>query len=157
MSLSSPYRMKSRPSLYVLLGLLLIALGSIWFFYGVETLTPSQVFPAVVNRDCAPWDGSAFTMSMPLPDGSSMAISIYQSPDMKLPTRFSFPDESMTQGNALLLLPVGSSERLTGEVWLQRVDQGTPVEGRFQLRSEAGVQFEGSFLAEWGDEIIYCG
>ena len=87
--------------------------------------------------------------------GSSIAISIYRSPDIKLPASFSFPDESLRKGNALLLLPVGSPEALTGEVWLQRVAEGMPVEGRF--RSEAGAQFEGRFVAEWGDEIVYCG
>jgi hypothetical protein len=149
--------MKSRISLYVFLGLLLIALGGIWFFSRAETQTQPQVFPAVVNRDCAPWDGSAFTVSIPLPNRSSTAISIYQSPDIQFPASFSFPDESMSQGHALLLLPVGSPEQLTGTVWFQRVEQGTPVEGRFQFRSEAGVQIEGRFIAEWGDEIIYCG
>jgi len=149
--------MKSRISLYVFLGLLLIALGGIWFFSRAETQTQSHVFPAVVNRDCAPWDGSAFTVSIPLSNTSDIAISIYQSPDFQFPASFSFPDESMSQGHALLLLPVGSPEQLTGTVWFQRVEQGTPVEGRFRFRSEAGVQIEGRFIAEWGHEIIYCG
>lgn len=140
-----------------LLILLLIVLGGIWFFATGETRRPLQVFPAVINRDCAPWDGSAFTVSIPLDDGSNMAISIYQSPDIKLPASFSFPDESMKEGNALLLLPGGSSEQLTGNAWFQRAEQGIPVEGRFRLRSESGVEFEGKFVAEWGDEIVYCG
>jgi hypothetical protein len=147
--------MKSRISLFILLSVLLIALSGIWFFSRGET--QSQLFPAVVNRDCAPWDGSAFTVSIPLPDGSSMTISIYQSPEIQRPASFSFPDESMSQGHALLLLPVGTPVQLTGTVWFQRVEQGIPVEGRFQFLSEAGVQFEGRFIAEWGDEIIYCG
>jgi hypothetical protein len=149
--------MKSRISLYTGLVLLLIALGGIWFFTRGKTQTPSHIFPAAVNRDCAPWDGSAFTVSMPLRDGSDIAISIYRSPNIPFPTRYLFPDETMREGHALLLLPVGSPEALTGEVWLQRVDQGIPVEGRFRLRSEAGKQYEGRFVAEWGNEIVYCG
>ena len=149
--------MKYRTSLYVLLGLLLIALAGIWFFARWETQAPAQVFPAAVNRDCAPWDGSAFTVSIPWSDGGTLRISIYRSPDIKLPASFSFPDETMREGNVLLLLPVGLPEQLTGKVWFPRVEVGTPVEGRFQFRSEAGAQFEGKFLAEWGDEIIYCG
>ena len=149
--------MKSRFSLYVLLGLLLIALGGIWFYFSVETQTPLQVFPAVVNRDCAPWDGSAFTVSIPLRDGSSLAISIYKSPKIKFPVSFSFPDELMKNGNAMLRSPIGSLEQLTGKVWFQRVEQGIPVEGRFQFQSEAGMQFEGRFIAEWENELIYCG
>jgi hypothetical protein len=149
--------MKSRISLYVLLGLLLIALGGIWFFYGGENRTPLHVFSATINRDCAPWDGGAFTVSIPLRNGSSMAISIFRSPEIKLPASFSFPDESMRDGNALLLPPVGPPEQLTGKVWFQRVEQGIPIEGRFQFQTEIGTQFKGRFIAEWGNEIIYCG
>jgi hypothetical protein len=149
--------MKSRISLYTGLVLLLIALGGIWFFRRGETQTPSPVFPAIVNRDCAPWDGSAFTVSMPLRDGSDIAISIYRSPDIPLPTRFLFPDETMREGRAVRLLPSGSPETLIGEAWFQRVEQGIPLEGRFRLRSEAGVQYEGRFVAEWGNEMVYCG
>lgn len=139
------------------LGLFLITLIGLWFVATAETRTPLQVFPAVIDRDCAPWDGSAFTVSIPLRDGSGMAISIYRSPEIRLPTSFSFPDETMSEGNALLLLATGISEPLTGRVWLQSVQQGIPVEGRFQLRSEAGMRWEGRFVAEWGDEIVYCG
>ena len=140
-----------------LLILLLIALGGIWFFTRGATQSPLQVFPAFINRDCAPWDGGAFTVSIPLLDGSSIAISIYQSPDIRFPISFSFPDESMTEGSALLLSSAGLAEGLNGEVWFPRVDQEIPVEGRFQLQSGAGVQFEGKFIAKWGDEIVYCG
>jgi hypothetical protein len=92
-----------------------------------------------------------------LRDGLSISISIYRSPDVKLPSRYSFPDESMSEANVYLLMPDGSPEQLTGEVWFQRVSQEIPVEGSFQLRSESGAPWEGKFLAEWGNEIVYCG
>ena len=149
--------MISRVSLYILLGLLLIVLGGIGFLYRGETQWSSQVYPAVINRDCAPWDGSAFTVSIPLHDGVSIAISIYRPPEIKVPAIFSFPDESMRDGNALLLPPVGSPKQLTGKLWFQRVEQGISVEARFQLQSETGAQFEGRFIAEWGNQVIYCG
>ena len=134
-----------------------MVLGVVWFFYTRETQAPARAFPATVNRDCAPWDGGAFTISIPFHDVSTIQISIYRSPDIKLPSSFSFPDESSREGNASLLLPGASPQRLAGKVWFQRVEEGTPVEGRFEFRSEAGVKFEGKFVAEWGDEIIYCG
>ena len=149
--------LKNRIPLYVSLALLLIALGGIWFFYTRETPEPEQIFTVTINRDCAPWDGAAFAVSMPLREGSTIYISIYRSPDLKLPASFSFPDASGREGNAYLLMPDGSPEQLAGRVWFQRVVQGKPVEGRFQLRSEAGARFEGKFLAEWGNEIVYCG
>ena len=149
--------MKSRIFLYVVLTVLLIALVAIWFVFRSDTNSPARVFPAKVDRDCAPWDGSAFTVSIPLKNGQTLHISIYQSPDIELPSHYSFPDETMSTGNAYLLTPNGSPGQLAGEVWLQRVSQEMPVEGSFRLRHESGAQFEGKFLAEWGDEIIYCG
>ena len=148
--------MKSRISLYVVLTVL-IALVAVWFFFRSDTKSSAQVFPATVDRDCAPWDGAAFTVSIPFKNGQTLHISIYQSPDIELPSRYSFPDESMSEGNAYLRIPDGSPVQLAGEVWLQRVSQEIPVEGSFRLMSESGAQFEGKFLAEWGDEIIYCG
>ena len=149
--------MKSRISLYVLFTVLLIALVAVWFFFRSDTKPPAQVFPATVDRDCAPWDGSAFTVSIPLRDGSTISISIYRSPDIKLPSRYSFPDESMSEGNAYLRMSDGSLEQLMGDVEFQSVSDIVPVEGSFQLRSESGTEFEGKFLAEWGHEVIYCG
>jgi len=121
------------------------------------TQEPLQIFPATVNRDCAPWDGSAFTVSIPMSDGAIIDISIYQSPDISLPVTFSFPDETMRDGNALLLLPAGLPEQLTGKVWFQHVEQGKPVEGWFSLTSKRGERFKGSFKAEWGDQMAFCG
>ncbi len=63
----------------------------------------------------------------------------------------------MSTGNALLILPVGSPEQLSGHVYFQRVSQDVPVEGTFDLITKAGEHFTGKFIAEWGNEIIYCG
>ena len=56
-----------------------------------------------------------------------------------------------------LMLPVDVPETLTGQVSLRRVDQGVPVDGQFDLSTEAGRHFKGAFLAEWGNETVYCG
>ncbi|HET9913353.1 MAG TPA: hypothetical protein VFQ13_15770 [Anaerolineales bacterium] len=149
--------MKRRFSLYTLIIFILIALGGIWLFSTLQNRESLQVFPATVNRACAPWDGTAFTVSIPLNNGAIMDISIYRSPDIKLPISFSFPDETMRDGNALLLLPFGLPEPLAGRVWFQRVEPGQPIEGRFHLRSERGEWFDGKFLAEWEQQIVYCG
>jgi hypothetical protein len=151
------FRMKSRIFLSVLLILLLISVSAIWFFRRADIESPAQVFPATVERDCAPWDGSAFTVSIPWRDGSSVSISMYRSPDIKLPSRYSFPDEAMSEGNVYLRMPEGSLATLTGDVWFQRVAEGMPVEGSFQLTSESEAQFQGKFFAEWGEAIVYCG
>lgn len=148
--------MKFRVSLYVAIGLLIFIFGIAWFTFSMRNQEPEQIFAATINRDCAPWDGSAFTISIPI-EGSVINISIYQSPDIKHQTTFSFPDETLSIGNAILVPSVSSSKQLTGKVSFSRVEQGLPVEGTFELVTETGGHFKGEFFAEWGNEIVYCG
>lgn len=148
--------MKFRVSLLLAIVPLILIFGVTWFTLSRGSPAPEHIFPATINRDCAPWDGSAFTVSIPVED-AGINISIYQSPDIKLPTNFSFPDDTMSLGNALLILPIGPPEQLTGKVTLQRVEQGSPVEGIFDLTTVMGEKFKGKFIAEWGNEVMFCG
>lgn len=115
------------------------------------------MFLATINRDCAPWDGSAFTLSIPTEDGTIIHISIWQSPDIKLPVSFSFPDETGQIGAAYILPELHPLQQFSGEVSFKRVEEGIPVEGVFNLETESGKQFKGRFKAEWGNELVYCG
>jgi hypothetical protein len=139
-----------------IIGLILIITAIAWYAFAARNQRPVQLVSATINRDCAPWDGSAFTVSIPM-QGKGITISIYQAPDLKLPATFVFPDDTLSVGNALLILPIDSPELLTGEVSFQRGAQDIPVEGQFDLVTEAGEHFKGKFIAEWGNEIIYCG
>jgi hypothetical protein len=139
-----------------IIGLILIITAIAWDAFAARNQRPVQIVSATINRDCAPWDGSAFTVSVPM-RGAAVTISIYQAPDIKLPATFLFPDDPLSLGNALLILPNGSGEPLTGEVSFQGVAQDIAVEGLFDLITEAGEHFKGKFIAEWGNEIIYCG
>src|SRR6266542_5274575 len=143
--------MKSRILLYIAIGFLI--LGIAWLVFSTPEQEPSQVFAATVNRDCAPWDGAAFTVKIPMNDGTMISVSIYQSPESMLPATFSFPDETGRTGNALLLLPIGEPEELSGKISLPRLEQGVPVEGTFDLLTEKSEQFKGNFKAEWENEI----
>jgi hypothetical protein len=148
--------MKSRTSLYVLVILIIAALGGIWFVYKLGDQEPTHIFPATINRDCAPWDGSAFTISIPM-QGSIMHITIYQSPTIKHPIAFSLQEGTEDIGDAFLLPSVGSPEQLTGKVFFNRVEEENPVEGEFRFRTKSGKRIIGRFQANWGNEIIYCG
>jgi len=117
----------------------------------------AQIFPASINRDCAPWDGSAFRVTIPMENGTSLDISIWKAPDIKFPTTFSFPDNTGQVGNASYQLSGDKYEQLSGKVFFSRVDQGSPVEGRFELIIEAGKQIKGQFKAEWGNLVVMCG
>ena len=118
---------------------------------------PAQTLQATINRDCAPWDGAAFTVSVPMKDGTIIYISIWQSPDIKLPARFSIPDETGQIGFAYILPELDPLQQLSGEVSFRRVEEGIPVEGEFDFTTESGKQFTGKFKAEWGNVTAMCG
>jgi len=149
--------MKSRIFLYAVIVFVVVAFSGLWFLSTIEDQEPAQVFPASINYDCAPWDGAAFTVSVPYNSTSTITISIWEAPDRFLPSTFSFPDESGGVGNALHVLPSGEYEQLMGKVSFGRVQAGRSVKGGFNLMSESGEQFKGRFEAQWGNEMAYCG
>lgn len=119
----------------------------------------SDPLPATVTRDCAPWDGSAFTISIPAgdPRPSNVEISIWHSPDLAGPVIISFPDETGRDGTALYRPAFGDPQPMQGWASLLAVHGDHPVEGRFSLATENGNKFSGRFRATWGSEIIFCG
>jgi len=151
------YKMKSRTRFFTVIVVLFLVLGISWFTCKTRNKDPMQVFPATINRDCAPWDGSAFTISIPHEPGTIINISIWQSPDIKHPAGFSFQGITMRNGNASYLLRYGYSIQLTGNVFFRRVERGNPVEGDFNLITETGQRLKGRFIAEWEDEVVTCG
>lgn len=136
---------------------LLLLFGVIWYALSVQNQKALQRYSATIQRDCAPWDGSAFTTLVPINDGMTLQISIWQAPDIKLPVTFSFPDETGQVGNASYLLPTGSAQELSGTVWFSHVEQDVSVEGEFHLVSKDNKQFNGKFTAQWRSEIVFCG
>ena len=115
------------------------------------------VFQGTVSRDCAPWDGGAFTVKIPVSSEESIDISIWQSPRITSPSKFSFPDNTMQVGSVTLIHTATSPEILIGEVWFEGISEENPVEGRFRLKSERGEKFVGQFVAEWEHQIVLCG
>jgi len=141
----------------MLIVLVMLLLGSLFFISYTRNQELKPVLSATISRDCAPWDGGAFTIMIPMSDGTVVDISIWQSPDIHRPISFSFPDETQQVGNTSLLPQFGGPESLTGQVWLKNVSEGMPVEGGFSLTSVGGVKREAKFVAEWDDQIVYCG
>jgi hypothetical protein len=149
--------MKSRTQFFTVISLLILLFGITWFTFTKRDQARGEIFPATVNRDCAPWDGSAFTVSIPLNNGTIIYISIWQSPSFNFPKKFSFPDNSGQVGNASLRSASDEYQQLSGTVSFRYVAEGSPVEGTFELVTEAGQRFEGQFKAEWGDQMALCG
>jgi hypothetical protein len=141
----------------MLIVLVILFLGSLFFIGYTRNQEIKPVLSATISRDCAPWDGAAFTITVPMSDSAILDISIWQSPDIRRPISFSFPDETQQIGNTSLLPQFGEPDQLTGQVWLNNVSEGMPVEGRFSLTSESGAQLEAKFVAQWDDQIVYCG
>ena len=147
--------MKSRTLFFIAIGLLL--LGVAVFIFSTQNQEPAQTFSATINRDCAPWDGSAFTVSIRYDPTTTITILIWQSPDIKAPTTFTFPDDTGQVGTAYILPELDPLQQLSGTVFFSRVEEGSPVEGRFELITEAGQRFEGQFEAGWENQIALCG
>ena len=138
-------------------GLILLILGILWLSDSRRNQTPVPVLSATINRACAPWDGSAFTVSIPLDSTTAITVSIWQSPDINRPVKFSFADETGQVGMATLMPGRDPLQQLEGEVSFQRVEEGSPVEGEFDLTTKSGERFTGKFKAAWGDQVVYCG
>ena len=138
------------------LGLLLLALTACAACSKPVPQNLEQTF-ATVNADCAPWDGSAFTLSIATGAGGSIDISIWQAPDIATRTVFSFPDSTGQAGNAVYRTLSGDVQALRGTVSFDRVQIGSSVQGAFDLTSESGKQFSGRFEAFWGQQRALCG
>ncbi len=150
--------MKSRTQLFIAISLFIFGIALYTFLDGFTRALPSeQALPATIQRDCAPWDGGAFTVHMPINAGTMIDISIWQSPDILVPKTFVFPDETGQVGNASLLHPDGLPGQLSGSVSFSGVDPSMVVEGRFNLRDGNGTQYRGTFKAQWDDQIMLCG
>jgi len=149
----------SRAAFFLLAILLLVTLGGLFFFHPQSNQEPWQVFPATIDRDCAPWDGAAFTVTIQYDSETVIYITIWMAPDIKFPTTFPMSDdvEAEQDGYAYILPELDPFTPLYGDVSFKSVSVDTPVEGRFKFTSEQGDQFEGRFIAEWGDKIVYCG
>lgn len=148
--------MKPRTLLYTLIGSLALVI-IFWIYSTTQTVQTDVVFEATVNRDCAPWDGMAYTITIPDQTVSGIVVSIWKSPDFHFPVTYSFPDSSGRVGTAIHRSAYGSSQQVNGKITLQPFEAGSPIEGRFNFTSEDGKQFNGNFKAEWGNQIALCG
>ena len=148
---------RARIALFILIVLGFIALGGIWYFSTLSKQGATTVYPATINRDCAPWDGSAFTISIRYDPTTTITVSIWRTPEINIPTTFAFPDDTGEIGHVYILPELGPFQQLSGTVFLWHVDDEGPVEGRFELVTEAGQSFEGQFNAEWGEFVALCG
>jgi hypothetical protein len=145
--------------LIIAIGAAVLALGLAGYALRSGRQGAAQVMAATVNRDCAPWDGPAFRLSIPLdrhPE-AVILVSIWKSPSLRGRTALTFSDGTDQAGSASLSGTSGQLEPLSGSVVLNGVDEAQPVEGSFDLVTETGSRFTGRFSAAWGDLQALCG
>ena len=149
--------MKPANLFLLIIGFVAFVIGVAWYMYPGRG-QPAQNYAANIQKDCAPWDGPAFTVAIPMDEGTAVSISIWQSPEeIKSPVAFQFPDNSAQVGNASVMLPEGMPEELSGKVSFDRFGPEGPVSGQFELTNADGQQLIGTFVAEWNEVNMLCG
>lgn len=115
---------------------------------------------ATIEASCAPWDGPAFEVRMPLDSAAmpALRIAIWKSPNVPQPSEFRFPDTTQQVGVAHLLHEDGEFEPLSGTVSFGPVQVGQPVTGSVRLtRARGGALVERTFRATWVTRTYLCG
>jgi len=121
------------------------------------------MFHGEVSRDCAPWDGPAFSVSISTVANAKkveppiLHVSIWQSPNLKSGGRFVFPDLSQRIGAAFIEPSSGSETPLRGTVTFTKVMSGETVEGQFDFLDPNGRRYAGRFSANWTAISASCG
>jgi hypothetical protein len=149
--------MKNRILPHVLIGLFAVMTGMIWVIRSMRDQDNTKVFDATINRECVPWDGAAFKVSIPYDPGSMVEIYVWRSPDIKFPTAFTFADQNEKIGDALYMPLFGRVKPLSGIVSFKQVEEYGPVQGEFNLRTDNGYRVQGKFQAIWENKIVICG
>lgn len=122
---------------------------------------PGRPTAAVAELSCAPWDGPAFEVRLPLDPSAptpQVRIAIWRSPDIGTPSVFQFPDATQELGVAQVQHDDGTFEPLSGTVSFGplRIDQ--PVTGSLRLiRARGGAAIERTFRAAWMPRQFLCG
>ena len=142
----------------LIIGLLTLVLGVAWYVYPERPQELTHDYTATVRQDCAPWDGAAFSVKIPLGNNDIIDIAIWEAPTIQSEKTFSVLEEPSQAGYANLAHSAESGEQLVGTVSFAHVDLGSPVKGNFELETiDSGQRFAGQFHAEWLDQIVLCG
>ena len=150
--------MKPHKLFFLILGLLVFIFGIAWYLYPKQQQGSIPNYTASIQQDCAPWDGGAFSVKIPLENGDVIDIAIWESPAIQTKKTISFLEEPSQVGTASLVHSPESGEQLVGKVSYTHVNLDSPVDGTFELETiDSDQHFAGQFHAEWLDQIVLCG
>lgn len=142
-----------RTLLTVLLGILALVPMSASQAQGAQQ---PEVRKGTVQLDCAPWDGEAFMISLPLPNGSGplkprVIVSFWIAPDVPGPKTFVFDANQRLGAASWWHSGHADADALFGSVRVQGVKVGSNVVGDLDLQTQDGTTFKFTFEAHWVD------
>lgn len=118
--------------------------------------------PAVAWRDCAPWDGAAFTVAVGRPGQKDvdraqpwLRIAIWHEASIRNPVTYRFPD---TDGKTGAVQYGGTAfPSVTGTVSFTRAVFGDDLDGSFAFVAPDGQKIVGRFHGRWSPDVAVCG
>lgn len=123
---------------------------------------PEAVATARIARTCAPWDGAAFTVSVPAGNGvdpaalPALQLSVWSSPQFDGERKVVFAEGDDRTGVAMYAETADHATPLTGEATFRQAADGS-IEGTLRLKAADGRRFEQRFHGRLDDRVVMCG
>ncbi len=103
-----------------------------------------------ITAECAPWDGPALGLKLPLTGAWTLTLAVYPSGHAGSVQVYPVQVQAGTGGaDAWLSGPASTMRATGGTVWLDRFVDGVGAAGRFTLALEDGQRLQGTFSARW--------
>jgi len=127
-----------------------------------QSTRPEAVAVADIARACAPWDGAAFSVSVPLREGADPAalpalrVMVWSPPRFERERTVVFADGDDRTGVAQYAESEDRATPLTGEATFRQTADGG-LEGTLRLKAADGRRFERRFRGRLDDRRVMCG
>jgi len=127
-----------------------------------QSTRPEAFAVADVARACAPWDGAAFSVSVPLREGAdpgalpALRVMVWSPPQFEHERTVVFADGDDRTGVAQYMEAEDRATPLTGEATFRQAADGG-IEGTLRLKAADGRRFERRFRGRLDDRMVMCG
>lgn len=127
-----------------------------------QSTRPEAVAVARIARACAPWDGAAFSVSVPLREGAdatalpALRVRVWSPPRFEHARTVVFGDGDDRTGVAQYAESEDRAMPLTGEATFRQAADGG-IEGTLRLKAADGRRFERRFRGPLDPGQVMCG